>query len=79
MVALKNNKNGSIVRLYNSGARLREVEGQDFEKIAFDLLEAAEQGDYMCFMKYQKAGFLKFNMVLNIEGKSLAHLVSIQI
>jgi hypothetical protein len=77
MLALKNNKNGSIVRLKNNGARLRQTQGEDLDEIGFDLLQAAEDGDYMCFMKYQKAGFIKFDSILNIEGKSLAHLVSL--
>lgn len=75
MIALKNNKNGSIVRLKNHGAILRENDA-DFDEISYDLLEAAVKGDYMCFMKYYKGGFTRFSDVKNIEGKSLAHLVS---
>lgn len=79
MLAIKNERNGSIIRLTNSGAGLRQDEenDKDLEEISFDLLKAASEGDYGCFMKYSKAGFKQFNKVLNIEGKSLAHVVSL--
>ena len=76
MIALKNDKNGSIVRLRSHGAQLNQ-DDNDYEDISFDLLEAAQSGDYQCFMKYFKAGFIRFDEVRNIEGKSLAHLVSL--
>ena len=76
MVAIKNDKNGSLVRLKTSGARLRERDEEDFDEISFDLLEAAQSGEWDCFQKYYKAGFTRFSDVRNIEGKSLAHVAA---
>lgn len=78
MIALKNNKNGSIVRLHKHGAVLRpsSQNDSDFREISIDLIDAAKAGDFECFMKYSKAGFNEYSKVANMEGKSLAHIVS---
>lgn len=77
MLALKNNKNGSIVRLHKHGAVLRQSNSNecDFREISIDLIDAAKAGDFECFMKYSKAGFNEYSKVANMEGKSLAHIV----
>jgi hypothetical protein len=80
MIALKTCKNGSITRLRKLGAFLREKEKikTDFEEASIDLIDAAKIGGdegYYCFEKYQKAGFKEFSKIMNMEGKTLAHIV----
>lgn len=77
ILALKNNKNGSIGRLHKHGAILRQSgdDCSDISEIGIDLMRAAKSGDYECFVKYSKAGFVEFSKIGNMEGKSLAHIV----
>ena len=72
MLAVVKKKNGSILRLKKLGATLGDG---IFAFVQSQLIQIAADGDTDGVFRYYKAGFQDFNQVVNVEMKTLAHIV----